>query len=151
MKNYLALILLRVGSIPMPLKLSGLCDCFNSWIMLHVILCQCLGPSPKRSATFCFVFWNTYSWNLKLHVRSRTSFVFCTGRKPKPCGQIMKDETIWTIVEMKTERKDRETQRENHVWKRGSHFWEWIIQPQKTQLMACGLEMNHLSNIFPNS
>lgn len=52
---------------------------------------------------------------------------------------------------MKTEKEeDRETQRENHVWKR-KPFWEWIIQPQKTQLMACGLKMNHLSDIFPNS
>lgn len=65
-----------------------------------------------RDQQLCFVSWNTYSWNLELHVRSMTSLVFCTVRKPKPWGQIMKDETIWTVMEMKTERKGRETQRE---------------------------------------
>ena len=83
-------------------------------VLIHELCCMWYFASiwahALRDQQLCFVSWNTYSWNLKLHVRSMTSLVFCTGRKPKPYGQILKDETIWTIMEMKTERKDTETE-----------------------------------------
>lgn len=115
--------------MPLPLKLSGLCDCFNSWIIVHVTLCQFLSPCPRDWQLY-FVFWNTFSWNLKLHVRSMTTLVYyCTVRKPKPCGGIMKDEAIWTVMEIERERWHRETQKENHVWKSRSHLGNRSFNP----------------------
>jgi len=150
MKNYLALIPLKVRSIPLPLNLSGLCDCFNSWIMLHVILCQHLGPCPKRSATLlCFL--------EHLLLESEAP---CEKYDKSCLLHRKKTQAMWTDLEgwnhmnsnRDEDRKERQRDTERKPWmKERKPFWEWIIQLQKTQLMTCGLEMNHLSDIFPNS
>lgn len=102
--------------MPLPLKLSGLCDCFNSWIIVHVTLCHFLSPCPRDWQLY-FVSWNTFSWNLKLHIRSMTTLVYyCTVRKPKPCGGIMKDKAIWTVMEI--ERGDTERHRKKTMYER---------------------------------
>ena len=125
-KTSFALILLKVGPIPLPLNLSGLCGCFNSWIMFHVILCQCLDPCPKRSATLlCFL-----------------EHLFLESEAPcekydKSCLLHSKEtQAMWTDHEGRNhtncngdeDRKER--QRENHVWKRRNHFENRSFNPR---------------------
>ena len=134
-KDSLALLPLRGRSMPLPLKLSGLCDCFNSWIIVHVILCQSLSPCPRDWQLY-FVSWNTCSWNLKLHIRSITTLVYCTVRKPKPCGGIMKDEAIWTIMEIERERGDTERHRKKTMYERAEAILGIDHSTQTPQLMV---------------